>query len=154
METTRALITMLALPTKYSKLPPPTMMAWVGIENKKVDRITQSTVAAFLLCFRIVSPEMVGNAGPFAIYQRTTFITDFSRCPIQCDLVKMLESRGHEGMQNGIFLSSCSGHVCWPTLYHSLAFMSLSIVNHFCRRDTIILAKRNAPSVTKASGCS
>src|SRR5262245_56592308 len=106
METTRALITMLALPTKYSKLPPPTMMAWVGIENKKVDRITQSTVAAFLLCFRIVSPEMVGNAGPFAIYQRTTFITDFSRCPIQCDLVKMLESRGHEGMLNGIFLSS------------------------------------------------
>src|SRR5262245_17684807 len=103
METTRALTTMLAIPTKYSKLPAPTMTAWVGIGNKKADRITQSTVAAFLLCFRMVSPEMVSNSGSYAIYQRTSFITDFSRCPIQCDLVKMLESRGHEGMQHGVF---------------------------------------------------
>src|ERR1700752_3528496 len=130
METTRALTTMLALPTKYSKLPPPTMMAWVGIENKKADRITQSTVAAFRLCFRIVSPEMVGNAGPFAIYQRTTFITDFSSCPILCDLVKMFESRGREGRQNGVFLSPSSGCVCRPTLYHSRAFLALYIVKH------------------------
>jgi len=103
METTRALTTMLAIQTKYTKLPAPTMTAWVGIGNKKADRITQSTVAAFLLCFRIVSPGMVGNAGPYAIYQQTIFITDFSRCPIQCDLVKMLESRGHEVMRHGIF---------------------------------------------------
>jgi hypothetical protein len=131
------------------------MMAWVGIGNKKADRITQSTVAAFLFCFRIVSPKMVGNAGPYAIYQRTTFLTDFSRCPIQCDLVKMLESRGHEGMQHGVFNTPVRasgpgpigpggdsaisfvpllGHVCWPTLYHSRAFMSLSIVKHFAKR--------------------